>query len=142
MGQSVVLAGANCKLFIGGQLYPEVQSIAYTLDYGEKEIYGIDSIFAQEIATSRISVQGTVTGLRLKLSGGLQGKDAITKINQKIFAPYVTIEVRTRQSETKLILIPQCKIVSESYQISAKGCLLYTSPSPRDRQKSRMPSSA
>ena len=25
---------------------------------------------------------------------------------------------------------------------SAKGCLLYTSPSPRDRQKSRMPSSA
>ena len=25
---------------------------------------------------------------------------------------------------------------------SHKGCLLYTSPSPRDRQKSRMPSSA
>ena len=25
---------------------------------------------------------------------------------------------------------------------SAKGCLLYTSPSPRDREKSRMPSSA
>ena len=26
--------------------------------------------------------------------------------------------------------------------ISYKSCLLYTSPSPRDRQKSRMPSSA
>ena len=26
--------------------------------------------------------------------------------------------------------------------ISVLGCLLYTSPSPRDRQKSRMPSSA
>ena len=26
--------------------------------------------------------------------------------------------------------------------IAPKGCLLYTSPSPRDRQKSRMPSSA
>ena len=25
---------------------------------------------------------------------------------------------------------------------AANGCLLYTSPSPRDRQKSRMPSSA
>ena len=25
---------------------------------------------------------------------------------------------------------------------ASKGCLLYTSPSPRDRQKSRMPSSA
>ena len=35
----------------------------------------------------------------------------------------------------------------DSYEIGAKttlfnGCLLYTSPSPRDRQKSRMPSSA
>ena len=26
--------------------------------------------------------------------------------------------------------------------VDSKGCLLYTSPSPRDRQKSRMPSSA
>ena len=28
------------------------------------------------------------------------------------------------------------------YAAWAVGCLLYTSPSPRDRQKSRMPSSA
>ena len=27
-------------------------------------------------------------------------------------------------------------------EYARKGCLLYTSPSPRDRQKSRMPSSA
>ena len=27
-------------------------------------------------------------------------------------------------------------------RINFRGCLLYTSPSPRDRQKSRMPSSA
>ena len=27
-------------------------------------------------------------------------------------------------------------------EVQADGCLLYTSPSPRDRQKSRMPSSA
>ena len=26
--------------------------------------------------------------------------------------------------------------------VNSKACLLYTSPSPRDRQKSRMPSSA
>ena len=29
-----------------------------------------------------------------------------------------------------------------SVNIKPEGCLLYTSPSPRDRQKSRMPSSA
>ena len=29
-----------------------------------------------------------------------------------------------------------------AYQDAGNSCLLYTSPSPRDRQKSRMPSSA
>ena len=32
--------------------------------------------------------------------------------------------------------------VGEFISAGLKGCLLYTSPSPRDRQKSRMPSSA
>ena len=32
--------------------------------------------------------------------------------------------------------------VKNAKKFIAKGCLLYTSPSPRDRQKSRMPSSA
>ena len=30
----------------------------------------------------------------------------------------------------------------DTLQVEAMDCLLYTSPSPRDRQKSRMPSSA
>ena len=34
------------------------------------------------------------------------------------------------------------KIISSSANRAALTCLLYTSPSPRDRQKSRMPSSA
>ena len=121
MSQSVVLKGAECKVFIGGKLYGEVQQISYTIDYGEQEIYGIDSIFPQEIATTRISVQGNISGVRVKLSGGLQGKDALTKINQKLFAPYVSVEIRERQSDTKIIFIPQCKITAETLQVAAKG---------------------
>ena len=34
------------------------------------------------------------------------------------------------------------KLNAEGYQAQFMACLLYTSPSPRDRQKSRMPSSA
>ena len=33
-------------------------------------------------------------------------------------------------------------IVMKRFRPRAKGCLLYTSPSPRDRTRSRMPSSA
>ena len=42
--------------------------------------------------------------------------------------------------------LPNKKVISsakfEAKEQFTKSCLLYTSPSPRDRQKSRMPSSA
>ena len=39
--------------------------------------------------------------------------------------------------------VKQLVLANEEFQVvDAKSCLLYTSPSPRDRQKSRMPSSA
>ena len=41
-------------------------------------------------------------------------------------------------SQRLVLMILQVSIIG----LLAIGCLLYTSPSPRDRQKSRMPSSA
>ena len=39
--------------------------------------------------------------------------------------------------------LPQGEEWDHNYEYTyVNGCLLYTSPSPRDRQKSRMPSSA
>ena len=43
--------------------------------------------------------------------------------------------------EVRLVLNELTKKINES-DADIIGCLLYTSPSPRDRQKSRMPSSA
>ena len=40
------------------------------------------------------------------------------------------------------ISLPMELLASDADTVLAKTCLLYTSPSPRDRQKSRMPSSA
>ena len=43
----------------------------------------------------------------------------------------------------EMVLIPAGKFKMGSLETEKnRGCLLYTSPSPRDRQKSRMPSSA
>src|SRR5665213_4305472 len=61
------------------------------------------------------------------------------------------IERRTEASD--FVLVPHIdanRIVTTRYQCRcsceinewSESCLLYTSPSPRDRQKSRMPSSA
>ena len=39
-------------------------------------------------------------------------------------------------------LIPSSNSIFNSAVVPYQGCLLYTSPSPRDRTRSRMPSSA
>ena len=66
------------------------------------------------------------------------------KLNKPV-EPFGTLQwelqMRTRDKDT-------AKSWKDDYYLTTKteeddeGCLLYTSPSPRDRQKSRMPSSA
>ena len=46
------------------------------------------------------------------------------------------------EGATVHITVRSMPLVEPSLTINTPSCLLYTSPSPRDRQKSRMPSSA
>lgn len=121
MAKSIVLKGPEVKLYIGGKLYPEARSVSFTKDYGEQPIYGIDSVFPQEIAITRVSVQGQVSGVLIKYSGGLQGKGAVPRISDLLPAPYVAIRVQDRFSQQDILFLPQAKIVSESITVQAKG---------------------
>ena len=120
MAQTVVLTGAQCKLYIGGKLYP-ASNIQYTIDYGEQEIFGIDSVHPQEIATTRITVSGTVSGFRIQASGGLQGKDIRPKINQALFAPYLSFRIQDRKNKYDILFIQEIKVTNEQISIPSKG---------------------
>ena len=66
-----------------------------------------------------------------------------------VTAPLLTVGVQVDLPESSADSLPE-ETEPLTLSINAKGeifiqesnCLLYTSPSPRDRQKSRMPSSA
>jgi hypothetical protein len=117
------ISGATIKLFIGGVLYPEAQSISYTIDYGEEPIYGVDSSLPQEIRQTRISVQGQVSGIRLRASGGIQGRNARTLLKDSLQAPYVSIQIRERATDEILLFIPQAKVTNQSSTVSVKGLM-------------------
>lgn len=121
MSQAVTLKGAEVKVYVAGKLYPEVQSIQYSIDYGETEIFGIDSVFPQEIAPGRISVQGSVQGLVIKTVGGLQAYDLRTKIQEVLFGPYISLRLKDRHSNSDIFWLPQMKVTNESVSIQAKG---------------------
>ena len=71
-------------------------------------------------------------------------KDARSNRNIRDVVQSVVRETLPPRDATRN-LIPQYSTgatCSEQHEARIKNCLLYTSPSPRDRQKSRMPSSA
>lgn len=121
MGQTTVLRGADVKVYISGKLYAEVQNLTYTINYGETEIYGIDSQFPQEIAPTRMSVQGSISGIRVKNTGGLQGHQIRSKITEILHSPYTSLRIKDRHSEIDLLWLPQMKVSAETMTIPAKG---------------------
>ena len=59
-----------------------------------------------------------------------------------LYNDYIEAVFTTRGGAIQTVSFLQTKRGERDDYVFNKGCLLYTSPSPRDRQKSRMPSSA
>lgn len=121
MGVPLVLAGPNIKLYLNNKVYKEVQAISITVDYGEMEIFGIDAPYAQEIASTRITVKGQVSGLRLKLSGGLQASNLRPLFLDSAAAPYISLRIQDRATGEDILFIPKVKITLESHAIATKS---------------------
>lgn len=118
---SVVLRGANIKVYLNEKVYNESQAVSYSIDYGEAEIYGIDSPFPQEIGSTRYSVQGSVKGVRIRNSGGILAFDAKAQVQNLVKSQYISIRITDRQSGEDILFLPNAKITNQSFQAVAKG---------------------
>lgn len=121
MAVPIILVGAHIKVYINNQVYKTVQSITLTVDYGEQEIYGIDAAHAQEIAPTRLSVRGSVQGLRVKNSGGLQAQSIRPLFIDLLASPYISIRIQDRSTGEDILYIPQAKVSQESHTMATKS---------------------
>lgn len=119
--QSLILTGAHIKIYINNKPYKEVQSFSLDVDYGEQEIYGIDSPWPQEIASNRVTVRGSISGLRVKYSGGIQASNARPLFTEIAASPYISIRVTDRQSGEDIVYIPMAKVTREKHTAAVKG---------------------
>lgn len=119
--QTVILTGAHIKLYVNNIPYKVVQSISVSIDYGEYEIRGIDSPWAQEIAGGQVTIRGSVKGLRIKNSGGLQGSNLRPLWTDMAASPYISIRIQDRQSQEDILFIPQAKVNKEDFMAQIKG---------------------
>lgn len=115
------ISGAQIIIYLNEKKFTTSQSLSFSVDTGETYIYGIDSAFAQEIATTKVAVTGNINGLRLRSSGGIQALNGKSLITDLAAAPYVSLRVQDRITSEDIIFIPKCKISNESHSVSAKG---------------------
>lgn len=120
MAVPVTLVGAHIKLYINNQVYKVVQSLTITVDYGEQPIYGIDAAHAQEIAPTRLTISGSVNGLRIKNGGGLQAQNIRPLFVDLMASPYISIRIQDRSTGEDILYIPQAKVTQESHAMATK----------------------
>jgi hypothetical protein len=121
MAVPVVLVGPNIILRINNVPYHVAQTVSFSVDYGEEEIRGIDTPWAQEIASNKASVKGSISGVRVKLSGGLQAISARPLWIDMAASPYISIRITDRATGEDILYIQEAKVTNESHTISTKS---------------------
>ena len=85
--------------------------------------------------------------MAFKIAGSMAFKDGVKKSYPVLLEPMMKVEVESPEDFLGSVIgdLSSRRGQVEGQSVDdglSKVCLLYTSPSPRDRQKSRMPSSA
>lgn len=121
MAQSLTLSAGLINVFINNLPYKVTQNLTFEVDYGEEGIYGIDAPWAQEVAGGRAIVRGSIKGLRIKNSGGLQGLNMRPSFTDLAASPYISIRVQDRSTNEDIILITNAKVSKENHSMTTKG---------------------
>ena len=127
--RAIVVTGAGSKAFCAGA---DLQSAnAFTTDYSEP--HGHLAKLLRAARASNIPLIARVNGACMAGGMGLMSMcDLAVATSHAVFG----------LPEVKVGVFPAQVLSVLQHLIPRRTCLLYTSPSPRDRQKSRMPSSA
>ena len=89
-------------------------------------------VYQMRDAAGKILYVGKAKNLKARVSSYFRGGGLASK-TMAMVAKIGDIDITVTRNEVEALLLEQNLI---------KDCLLYTSPSPRDRTRSRMPSSA
>ena len=126
MSRAVTLTGAAVKVLINNAAIGQIQSVNYTVDTGDYEIYGVDSFIPQEIAPGRYQITGNMSGVKVINDGGLQSRGIRDTFKNILSGNYISIRITDRVSGEEIMFIPQAKVISEQISMQAKGVVKFS----------------
>lgn len=125
--QQLIQTGSGVKLIINGSVVGFATGISFTRSTNTKYIYGIDSPLPQEIVKTTYSVQGSLSGIRLRDSGGLDGPGIMNESTISAFFnfKYATIEVVDRLTNKTILTIQKVVFDNDSWNIQTKQVISF-----------------
>ena len=120
--------GSGIKVLINGNLCAFATGINFTRSTNTKAVYEIDNPFAREIMTTTYSVSGSLTGLRVRGSGGLDGAGIMNASTASSFftQKYCVIEIVDILSKVTLYTINQVVFDQDSWNIQNRQMLTFS----------------
>jgi len=121
--QQVIQTGAGVRLVINGSVVGFATGFAYTRSTNTKELYVIDNPLPQEIFPTTYSVRGTLTGIRIRGQGGLDGYGImdVSSIQSYFSFKYATIEIVDKASNETIATVQKAVFDSDSWTINARA---------------------
>ena len=126
--QQVIENGSGVVLKINRMVVGFATGMSFNRSTNSKVIYGIDSPIPQEIMPTTYSIQGTLTGLRLVNSGGLDGSGIMDVSNVSKFFnfKYATIEVVNRLTGNTIYTFQKVVFDNDSWSIQARSLITFS----------------
>lgn len=126
--QQLLQHGAGVRLIINGVIIGFATGINFTRSTSAKFIYEIDNPYPKEIAKTAYSVQGTLTGLRIRDSGGLDGVGIMDESNANAYfnSKYCVLEIVDRVTNKNMFTIQKVLFDQDSWSIQAKQLVSFS----------------
>lgn len=119
---SVVVA-AHLVVFINGKRFGECMGMEWEQATPHTERMGLDSLTPVELSPVATKVSGSFQTLRIRATGGLEGRGIVAPFRHLPREKYFSILVISRQDGTRIFRADHCKVVSQRWRVQAKGRL-------------------
>jgi hypothetical protein len=127
--QQQIQVGAGVVIKINGKVIGFATSLNFTRSQNLKTIYEVDNPMAVEIMPTTYSVSGSLTGFRLRDSGGLDGTTIqamdLSTINSFFYQKYVVIEVVDRITSKTIYTFRSVLFDQDSWNITNKNIITF-----------------
>lgn len=123
-----LITGASLVLYINGIVVGFATGITFTRSQAIKSIYELDNPYVAEMMPTQYSIDGTLNGLRIRQSSGIDtnGIMDLSSVSMFFDQKYVNIELLDRLTGVRIYSIQRCIFSTDSWSIQNRGILSFS----------------